>query len=242
MSAIQLPEKRRHTALCLFALVGALSLVLLTTTQALANSVTIQDQAQVLDQAKVENAAQALSYTVQIDTTNTFSGDQDALNSDAHNRLPDQNSIVIEIDTVQRHLSIQSGTNVPLTDDQASNAVEAFKDSFNGGDYTGATIAALNSLKDSLSGKDTSSQSSSSAWVAPCLIISVIVGFFGLLGLLFRGRSGGPPRGGGGRGWFGGVYTGSSWSSSSSSSSSSFGGGGGGSFGGGGGGGAGGSF
>lgn len=83
-------------------------------------------------------------------TTKTFSGDQDALNQATRKRLPDQNSIAIGIDTAQRHLSIQSGTEVPLSDSQASDAVDAFRASFSNEGYTGATIAAIDSLSNTL--------------------------------------------------------------------------------------------
>jgi uncharacterized membrane protein YgcG len=170
---------------------------------AYANSVMIKDQANVLDVNKVDQDASHLSDAVAIYTTRTFSGDQDALNTDAKGHITSNDMIVIEIDTVQRHLSIQSGTESKINDGQASDAVEAFKDSFNNGDYTGATIASLDSLQSALTGGSTSSKSNMTTFgiiVAIILAIAVIVTFVLIL-LGIRKRRGGPPGGGGGRGW-----------------------------------------
>lgn len=104
----------------------------------------------MLDASQVQAEAAKLSYSMLIYTTKTFSGDQNAFNQATRQRLPDQNSIAIGIDVTQRHLSIQSGTNVPLSDSQASDAIDAFRSNFNNGDYTGATIAAIDSLLNTL--------------------------------------------------------------------------------------------
>jgi hypothetical protein len=80
-------------------------------------------------------------------TTDTFTGDQDALNTYTRERLPNQDAIAIGIDTVHRNLSIEAGTNVSLSDSQASDVVSAFQSNYdNGGDYTSATIAAIDSI------------------------------------------------------------------------------------------------
>jgi len=168
--------------------------------QAFASSVTIDDQARVLDASKVQAEAAKLSYATLIYTTNTFSGDQDALNQATRSRLPDQNSIVIGIDVAQRHLSIQSGTSVKVSDSQASDAVDAFRSSFHSGDYTGAIIAAIDSLK----------SGGSNLGTTIFVIVAVIV--IGFVILIFvavrttRGNNWRGPRGGGGR--FGGIYYG----------------------------------
>jgi len=75
------------------------------------------------------------------------------LNTYTREQLPNQDSIAIGIDTVHRHLSIEAGTNVSLSNSEASDAVSAFQSNYdNGGDYTSATLAALDSVQNALSG------------------------------------------------------------------------------------------
>ena len=220
------------------AVAAAFSLFLLTALNAQANTVTIDDQSRVLDVGKVRAEAAKLANSMLIYTTKTFNGDQNALNQRTREQLPNQDSIAIGIDTVQRHLSIESGTNVKLSDSQASDAVSAFRNNYNGGDYTGATIAAIDSLQSALTGGGSSSNP-----------VGVVIGILIALGAIilavfavirFRRR---PPQSGGRGGrwigaspYFGGAHTTGTYSSGS------YGGGAGGGFGGGGGGGAGGSF
>ena len=252
-----------------FLIVFSLLLLLFVVSaeRAYANTVTINDQAGVLNSSKVRSDAAQLPVSVLIYTTHTFTGDQTALDADARSHVSGTNMVDIAIDTVQRHLSIQSGSQVKLSDGQASNAVDAFKNNFNNGDYTGATIAAVDSIHDALVG------GSSSGGMTPIgTIVASILGITFLLilvlviiGAVRNRRRGGPPRNGGRRWgnqeWNNGnrgyypypVYTNGTNNTGSSGNyggaGSSFGGGGfgggaGGSFGGGGstGGGAGGSF
>ena len=142
----------RHSIVVCLALVTVCALLLLTTVNVLASTVTINDQAGVLDAGRVQADAAQLPDPILIYTTKTFTGDQDALNQSTREQLPDQNSIAIGIDTVHRHLSIQAGTKVQLSDSQASDALSAFQSNYNGGDYTGATIAAIDSLRNALGG------------------------------------------------------------------------------------------
>lgn len=233
------------------AIIMALALVLLTNMNASANTVTINDQAGVLDQGKVQSEAAKLSVPVLIYTTKTFSGDSDTFQQQTHSMLPDQHFLAIGVDTVHRFFAVEGGSNVRLSDDQANNALQAFKSNYNGGDYTGAMIAAIDSVRDSLSG-------GSGSGIIPIGIITAIILGVGILVVIIlvvvvtrRRRRGGPgsPRrsdsgyysypgyyGGGNAGNYGGGAGGSF-------GGSSFGGGAGGSFGGGSsGGGAGGSF
>lgn len=106
---------------------------------AYANTVTINDQSGVLNTGKVRSEAAKLSVPVLIYTTPAFTGDQTALDNDARSHLVGANAVDIAIDTGHRHLSIQSSSQVNLSDGQAGNAVDAFKSNFNNGDYTGAT-------------------------------------------------------------------------------------------------------
>ena len=139
-----------RSILACLALVTVCALFLLTTVTVQADTVTINDQAGVLDTGRVQAEAAQLPVPVLIYTTDTFTGDQDALDQSTRAQLPDQNTIAIGIDTVNKHVSIEAGTSVQVSDSQASDAVSAFQSNYNGGDYTGATRAALDSLLYSL--------------------------------------------------------------------------------------------
>jgi hypothetical protein len=142
-----------HSIFLCLALVTVCSLFLLTTLHVEASTVTINDQAFVLDAGQVQAVAAQSPDPIFIYTTETFTGDQDALNQSTREQLPDQNAIAIGIDTVHRHFSIEAGTNVQLSDSQASDALSAFRSNYdNAGDYTSATIAALDSVQNALSG------------------------------------------------------------------------------------------
>jgi len=161
----------RSIVVCL-ALVTVCALFLLTTVRVQASTVTINDQAGVLDAGRVQTEAEQLPLL--IFTTQTLTGDQDALNQFTREQLPDQNSIAIGIDTVHRYISIEAGTSVQLSDSQTSDAVSAFVSNYHGGDYTGATIAAIDSLKGALG-----SGGMSPLGVAVLILLGlVIVGLF----------------------------------------------------------------
>ena len=239
----EVPTRIYHSILPLLAVAATFSLFIFTAMSAQANAVTINDQAGVLDAGKVRAEAAKLPAPLLIYTTKTFNGDQDALNQSTLAQLSDQNAIAIDIDTVHRHLSIESGSRVQLSDSQASDAVSAFKDNFHAGDYTGATIAAIDSLQTALSGGGSS--------ITPLGIIVAIVlavgAIFALVLMIVRGRRR-PPQDGGRPGrrrgmypYYGGYY--GATHPGSTHTSGNYGGGAGGSFGGGSfGGGAGGSF
>ena len=116
----------RHSIVACLALVTVCALLLLTTVNVQASTVTINDQAGVLDAGRVQAEAAQLPVPILIYTTKTFTGDQDALNQSTREQLPDQDSIAIGIDTVHRNISIEAGTNVQLSNSQASDAVSAF--------------------------------------------------------------------------------------------------------------------
>lgn len=238
----------RYRRYFIAATLGAILLffLCLTPTNVLANTVTIHDQSHVLNAAQVQDTAAKTTVPLFIYTTNTFHGDQNTLDQDARAHLPSQHAIAIGIDTVQRHLSIQSGDSVHLSDSQASDAVTAFQNNFNNGDYTGATIAAITSIQGALTG-DSGSMTSAGVIVAILLGIIAIPVIIIIFVALSRNRRR-PPMGGGwrgGRGYYPGTYYPGTYGSSvpPATSSGGFGGGAGGSFGGGStGGGAGGSF
>lgn len=244
-------------ALLMPAFSSALVLLLLTSSYAWAGTVTVNDQAGVLDAQKVQAEAAQLPVPVVIYTTKTFSGDMNAFKQLVRNLLPGPKSICIGVDTVHRLFDIESGNDVELSDEQANAAYQAFKSNFHG-DYTPAMIAAIGSVRDSLH-----AGAQSGAWPAWLIVLLVVAGggllFWLILALVRWGRNrSGPPSGGRpdrGRWWPGGWYYGGPYVHSGSSGSSvhhgggaggsfggGFGGGGGGGFGGGFGGGGGGSF
>jgi hypothetical protein len=134
----------------MIASAAALCLLLAVTTSALAATVNISDQAGVLNQSQVQSVASSLPYPINIYTANNFQGTSSDFDQRTRSHLTNPNLIVIAIDTVHKHLAIVGGSNVPLSSSQYNAAVQAFKNSFNGGDYTGATVAAIRSLQNSL--------------------------------------------------------------------------------------------
>ena len=75
--------------------------------EALAATVTLQDDAHVLDASKVQTEAALLSNPVDIYTTATFDGTTSAFDQNAQS-LANQHTdhIIINIDTKHRHLAI----------------------------------------------------------------------------------------------------------------------------------------
>jgi serine/threonine protein kinase len=114
------------------------------------NRVRISDASQVLHLGQVQSEAEKLPYPLDIYTTNTFTGTTTDFDQRASSHVTSSNLIVIAIDTIHRHLAIVGGAGVPLSESQYSDAIGAFKNNFNNGDYTGATIASIRSLRSSL--------------------------------------------------------------------------------------------
>jgi hypothetical protein len=118
-----------------------------------AHVVKISDQSQVLNTAQVQSEAEKLPYPINIYTMNNFTGSESAFNQEAVRTLNDTNNprlIIIAIDTRNKYLAIVGGKDVSTSNSVYNDAVNAFKSNYNGGDYTGATIAALRSLESSL--------------------------------------------------------------------------------------------
>ncbi|HEY7348633.1 MAG TPA: TPM domain-containing protein [Ktedonobacterales bacterium] len=132
------------------ALFAALGLLLIAAPTARAASVEVHDDAHVLNTEQVQNEAATLPDPIRIFTTNSFTGSADEFDQQTRDAVSDVNTLVINIDTVQRHIAIFGGKALPLTDSQYNDAVNAFRNAFGEGDYTGATIAAIDSLRDSL--------------------------------------------------------------------------------------------
>jgi hypothetical protein len=129
----------------------ALCLLFAATLLALANTVYINDAAHVLgDQSQVKSAASNLPDPVSIYTTSTFNGTTTQFDQQTRSHITNQNMVVMAIDTTHHHLAIVGGSSVPLSSSQYQDAVTAFKNNYNGGDYTGATVAALSNLRQNL--------------------------------------------------------------------------------------------
>ncbi|GAC1631040.1 MAG: hypothetical protein NVS4B11_31060 [Ktedonobacteraceae bacterium] len=136
------------------ATIAACCLLLLATISAFASTVNISDQANVLDKAQVESQASSLSYPINIYTTNNFTGSKPAFAQRTAAKITNANLLVMAIDTSNHYVVIDGGKNIPLGSSQYDNAVQAFRNGYgsgSNGNYTGATVAALQSLQSSLS-------------------------------------------------------------------------------------------
>ncbi|GCF09356.1 hypothetical protein [Dictyobacter arantiisoli] len=136
----------------------AFCLLVFTATAAFAASVNIYDSANVLNRSQVQNAASSLSKPIDIySITSSLSNaafDQQAKQSASRN----SNLIVLAFNS--HHVAITGGKNTGLSRGQFQDATNAFLNAVNRGgsrDYTGATIAAINSLHDALGGSSASS-------------------------------------------------------------------------------------
>src|SRR6266851_5889256 len=115
------------------------------------NAVHVYDNAGVLDQNRVQNEASSLPYSMNIYTVNTFTGTKAEFDRATLTKLGNNsNLIVMAVDTVHHHLAIVRGSKVPLSSSQINGAVSSFVNNYNNGDYTGATIATIGSLRNSL--------------------------------------------------------------------------------------------
>jgi len=116
--------------------------------------VRINDTAGMLNSAQVCDEAKTLPYAVTIYTTNTLPKGNGDFNHMAESLVNSPSMIVIAIQQDASsthphvHVAILGGPSVPLTDQQYNNARDAFNSAADTGDYTGATIAALQALKD----------------------------------------------------------------------------------------------
>ena len=183
----------------LIATLAAICLLLVTTLGALADTVNISDKASVLNKSQVQSEAANLGYPVNIYTMNNFNGTESAFNQEAVRTLNDAHNtrlIVIAISTQPKFLAIVGGKDVSTSNSVYNDAVNAFKNSFNGGDYTGATIAALHSLQSSLgaaSGSGNGSGQTNSAvgfsLLPLCLVGLLILGLIVIAGVFFMRRA-----------------------------------------------------
>ena len=114
----------------------------------------VNDNANVLNITQVKNEAKKLTYSLVISTYNNFTGTQAQFSQQTlDNASGNPDLIVIDIDAIHRYISIGRGSDVPLTKSQISEASNAFVSYFHthNGDYTGASIAAIDSLLNSFS-------------------------------------------------------------------------------------------
>jgi len=169
----------------------AFCLLLVSTMSVLADTVRINDPNHVLNASQVQSEGSNLPDPLDIYVTSGFTGTSAAFDQRTASHIDNPRKIVIAIDTTKHHLAIVGGTNVPLSNSQYNDAVQAFKNNFNGRDYTGATIAAIHSLRSSLgaSGNNTGTSSGGGLFsgllttlLCVGLIVLVIVGVLFFLG------------------------------------------------------------
>lgn len=116
-------------------------------------SQVVNDNANVLNVTQVENEAMKLPYSMVIYTFNNFAGTRTQFDQRTLGYASGKaDLIVMTIDTVHRYIDIANGSDVPLTHSQEYDATNAFVSYYHNhnGDYTGASIAAIDSLLSSL--------------------------------------------------------------------------------------------
>jgi len=148
------------------------------------NTVHIYDNAGVLNQSQVQSEASTLPASIDIYTVNTFSGTKADFDQTTRNKLGNNpDLIVVAIDTVHHHLAIVRGSNVSMSSSQLQSAISAFASNYGNSDYTAATIASIDSMRNSLGG------SGAGGGLGFLLVpILVIVGIILLFGVFMRRR------------------------------------------------------
>ena len=170
----------------ILSLMAVFCMVLVSACSGGSNTVHIYDNAGVLNQSQVQSEASTLPSSMDIYTVNTFNGTKADFDQTTRNKLGNNPNLIVEaIDTVHHHLAIVRGSNVSLSSSQLQSAISAFASNYGNGDYTGATIASIDSMRNSLGG-------SGIGGLGFLLIpILVIVGIFLLFGVFMRRRFGG---------------------------------------------------
>ncbi len=120
-----------------------------------AASMQIKDNAGVLDGDQVRSTASQLSRPVNISTVRTFDGPKSDFIRKTQQAITGQDAIALGISIEQRYLAIVAGKQVGLSAEQIAQAREAFAQAYERnagahGNYTVATLAALESLQASL--------------------------------------------------------------------------------------------
>lgn len=168
---------------------------------AFANTVNISDQAGVLDQNQVRNAAASLRYPLTIYTVNNFSGSTSSFDQRAASHVTSSNLIVISISTNLHHMAVVYGKSVPLGNGGADSAKNAFVRTYqsNPGDYTAATVSSIQSLESTLGSSSfgnsgegnpaSNGRTSAFPLIGGCLIgLLILGGLFFLIVLVARRR------------------------------------------------------
>jgi hypothetical protein len=177
----------------LLLVAAVLVLLLVSACGSGSNTVHVYDNAGVLDQGKVQSEASSLQKPMDIYTVNTFSGTKSQFDQATRAKLGNNpDLIVMAVDTVHHHLAIVRGANVPLSSNQITNAVSAFSSNYGNGDYTGATVATIGSLRNSLGASVGPSGGGvfSGLLGTLCIVGLLILGAILLFGVFFRRRLG----------------------------------------------------
>jgi hypothetical protein len=192
------------------ALVAAGSALLLAVPAA-ASTVTVNDEAGVLNVTTVQNEAANLQVPIYIWTTTQDATNKSVFDSDVQAKVSSQFPIVLGINTQAKHEAIRIGEASGFTQDSANSAASSANSAFDGvmrsrNDYTGAVQAALTSLRSSLGNRSSGEQSTShgSSVFGGIVLLIIVVVVVAVLARVFRGRRGrrmaGPPMGGYGPG------------------------------------------
>ncbi|MBO0782402.1 MAG: TPM domain-containing protein [Ktedonobacteraceae bacterium] len=233
--------KQPRLSIVLLASILAMLLIMYGTGTARADDVEIKDQASVLDTAKVQSEATKLYRPLIIYTVPSFPdgeasyiGLENAFDQDVENHL-DQlgytatdkaNGIAIGIDVKDRYISIKSGDNVQLSNDDASKSIKTFGSNLNGNNYTAALVKMLQFLQQTIAANENARTWDGVMNALKCLGIVALIAVVAVLSYIFRGSSGYRYR----SSYSSGYHSSSSSSSSSSNSGGSTGGGAGGHF------------
>src|SRR5436309_10988896 len=134
MDSIYSRSQVRRLGISVVATVAALCMLLTVTTSALASTVHVYDNASVLNVSQVQNAAASLPYPMDIYTVNGFNGTKAAFQQQtASHTAGNSKLIVMAIDTVNHFVFVSSGSQVPLSSSQATDAANSFASNFNSG-------------------------------------------------------------------------------------------------------------
>src|SRR5437763_363917 len=185
---------------------AGLAAVVLAAGPAFANTVTIHDASHVLDATRVQNEGATLPDPVDVYTTTKDAGDNAAFDRETQTHVTSPTVVVIAMNTQSHHLAIRSGTKSRVSQTAAQSAVQSFGGAFGSGDYTGATVAALSSLRSSIAqapaggggGVTTRRRSSGSGFSLGglfCIGLIVVVVVIAIVAALARRRRGYERRG-----------------------------------------------
>ncbi len=142
---------RKKVSKGLLATFTALCMLLVTSVTAFAATVNLHDQGNILNASQVQSAASSLSKPLDIYTVSSFNGTNQAFVSTAKQYINNPDKIVMAIKP--SYLTIVGGKNVGLSSSQYNDAVQSFISDYNKNkNYTSATVAAIGSLRNNLSG------------------------------------------------------------------------------------------